>query len=97
MLRDCCFPPSVLICAYRWLLFPAVQWGRVPVSTGFWTGGPKAYETWLREEYKAKRGALQQARREAGSAEEQWRIDAELQSLDAEYREQLAHRRGSLF
>jgi hypothetical protein len=67
------------------------------MSTGFWTGGPAAYETWLRAEYKAKRGALQQARHESVSAEEQQRIDAELQSLDAEYREQLSRSRGSTF
>ena len=59
------------------------------MNSGFWTGGPEAYQEGLKKEYQDTVGELKKRLQEAESEEERGRIADELGEVRKTYKEQL--------
>jgi hypothetical protein len=66
-------------------------------SSGFWTGGPKAYRDALSQEYDARLAELRERLAQSGTEDERRRLQAEIQATQIEHKKKIKEIDGLLF
>jgi len=66
-------------------------------SSGFWTGGPKAYRDALTREYDARLAELRERLAQSATGDERQRLQAEIQATQIEYKKKVKEIDGLLF